>query len=74
MANVPRSRATLGDVQPALPQVKAHIGRHEATSGGEVDLIWEQEAAGSNPAIPTRPSIPDGCGRLLRARREREPQ
>ena len=30
-----------------------HTGRHGATSGGWVELIWEQEAAGSNPATPT---------------------
>jgi hypothetical protein len=28
-------------------------GRHEATPGDRLELIWEQEAAGSNPAIPT---------------------
>jgi hypothetical protein len=32
---------------------EGHIGRRLATSGGWVELIWEQEAAGSNPAIPT---------------------
>ena len=32
-----------------------HIGPREATSGDRLELIWEQEAAGSNPAIPTRP-------------------
>jgi hypothetical protein len=32
----------------------SHAGRHRATSGVRVELIWEQEAAGSNPAIPTR--------------------
>jgi len=31
-----------------------HAGRHWATSGDRMTLIWEQEAAGSNPAIPTR--------------------
>ena len=30
-----------------------HVGRREATSGGSRELIWEQDAAGSNPAIPT---------------------
>jgi hypothetical protein len=30
-----------------------HIGRHRATSGDWAELIWEQEVAGSNPAIPT---------------------
>jgi hypothetical protein len=30
-----------------------HIRRHGATSGDGAELIWEQEAAGSNPAIPT---------------------
>jgi hypothetical protein len=29
-------------------------GRHRATAGDRKGLIWEQEAAGSNPAIPTR--------------------
>jgi hypothetical protein len=28
-------------------------GRHRATSGDWAELIWEQEVAGSNPAIPT---------------------
>ena len=32
---------------------KRHTGRHGAPSGDWVELIWEQEAAGSNPAIPT---------------------
>jgi hypothetical protein len=30
-----------------------HVRRHRATSGDWAGLIWEQEAAGSNPAIPT---------------------
>jgi hypothetical protein len=30
-----------------------HVGRHQATSGDGAGLIWEQEVAGSNPAIPT---------------------
>ncbi len=30
-----------------------HAGRHPALSGDPRNLIWEQEAAGSNPAIPT---------------------
>jgi hypothetical protein len=30
-----------------------HIRRHRATSGDWAQLIWEQEVAGSNPAIPT---------------------
>ena len=29
------------------------IERHGATSSARMELIWEQEAAGSNPAIPT---------------------
>ena len=33
---------------------KRHAGRRQATSGDWVELIWEQEAAGSIPAIPTR--------------------
>jgi hypothetical protein len=37
----------------AATAARCHAGRHQATSGGWVDLIWEQEAAGSNPAIPT---------------------
>ena len=36
-----------------------HAGRRRATWGGWVELIWEQEAAGSNPAIPTRSEL---CG------------
>lgn len=31
---------------------EGHTGRREATPGGRRELIWEQEAAGSNPAIP----------------------
>jgi hypothetical protein len=30
-----------------------HAGRRRATSGDWAGLIWEQEVAGSNPAIPT---------------------
>jgi hypothetical protein len=30
-----------------------HNGRHEATPGDRLELIWEQEAPGSNPGIPT---------------------
>ena len=30
-----------------------HTGRHRATSGDWAELLWEQEVAGSNPAIPT---------------------
>ena len=29
------------------------MGRRGATSGDWAELIWEQEVAGSNPAIPT---------------------
>ncbi len=36
-----------------------HIGRRWATSGGWVELLWEQEAAGSNPAIPTAVGSPE---------------
>ena len=32
---------------------ECHIGRREPTSGDWAELIWEQEVAGSNPAIPT---------------------
>ena len=45
-----------GDVRrrPAtITPGERHIGRRRATSGDWVELIWEQEAAGSNPAIPT---------------------
>ena len=52
-ANVHRRQATLGDVQRASSQVDAHAGRHQAMSSVRMKLIWEQEAAGSNPAIPT---------------------
>jgi hypothetical protein len=48
---------TPSDVWPWLAIVIArqdHTGRHRAMSGDPSDLIWEQEAAGSNPAIPTR--------------------
>jgi len=30
-----------------------HNGRHEATPGDRLELIWEQEVRGSNPRIPT---------------------
>jgi hypothetical protein len=30
-----------------------HIQPRSATSSGRMELIWEQEVAGSNPAIPT---------------------
>src|SRR5262249_32115771 len=53
-ANMHSHRATSGDVQPAPSQVNGTPGRHCATSGGWLELIWEQEAAGSNPAIPTK--------------------
>jgi hypothetical protein len=32
----------------------SHAGRHRATSGVRVELIWEQAVRGSNPRIPTR--------------------
>ena len=41
-----------------------HIGLRQATSGDRRKLIWEQEAAGSNPAIPTNSRK---CDRLLGA-------
>jgi hypothetical protein len=43
------SRRRLASVVPG----EGHIGRQLATSRGSMELIWEQEAAGSNPAIPT---------------------
>ena len=49
-ANVPRHLATSSGIVPG----ERHIGRCPATSGDRMKLIWEQEAAGSNPAIPTR--------------------
>jgi hypothetical protein len=52
-ANVHRLQTTSGDVQRSSPQVERHAGRHHATPSYWVELIWEQEAAGSNPAIPT---------------------
>ena len=55
-ANVHSHQATSGDSQPCVAAVQRHIGRHQATSGDRVELIWEQEAAGSNPAIPTKPN------------------
>jgi len=33
---------------------EGHTRRLLATTGDGISLIWEQEAAGSNPAIPTR--------------------
>jgi len=39
----------LASVFPA----RRHVGRSRAISGDAAGLIWEQEAAGSNPAIPT---------------------
>ena len=53
-ANVHRLQATSGDVRRLLYQVMAAFGRRGTTSGGCAELIWEQEAAGSNPAIPTK--------------------
>jgi hypothetical protein len=48
---------TPGDDRPRRPIItlgNGNIGRHQATSGCVLGLIWEQEAAGSNPAILTR--------------------
>jgi len=47
LSNTRRQRAVI---------VAAHTyaGQHLAPTGDPTDLIWEQEAAGSNPAIPTR--------------------
>jgi hypothetical protein len=52
-ANVHSYQATPGDVERASLQLNGTlsvIGLRQATG---VELIWEQEAAGSNPAIPT---------------------
>jgi hypothetical protein len=46
-------KAMPGDVRPSLPQVGAAMGDVGATSGDWAELIWEQEVADSNPAIPT---------------------
>jgi hypothetical protein len=37
-----------------------HAGRRGATSGDWAELIWEQEVAGSNPAIPTDQGLASG--------------
>jgi hypothetical protein len=43
-------------------------GRHRATSSDWRELIWEQEAAGSNPAIPTNQiATPAAGGGFCRA-------
>jgi hypothetical protein len=57
----PKAGAKVGaqtstDIEPRPAIVVAgdgHIGLRKATSGGLRELIWEQEAAGSKPAIPT---------------------
>jgi hypothetical protein len=46
-----RHRATQGDVWRVIAG-RWPVGLSQATSGGRLELIWEQEAAGSNPAIP----------------------
>ena len=33
-------------------------------TAGRIDLIWEQAAAGSNPAIPTKSAAHNVCSRL----------
>ena len=48
---------TQSDVRPCPATViagKRYARRRRATSSVRTALIWEQEAAGSNPAIPTR--------------------
>ena len=42
---------------------EGYARRCQATSGGWVGLIWEQEAAGSNPAIPTKGAGRGACFR-----------
>jgi hypothetical protein len=37
----------------STPGGSSHVGQHLATSSVRLELIWEQEVAGSNPAIPT---------------------
>jgi hypothetical protein len=44
--------------------VQRHIGRRQPTFGYRLELIWEQEAAGSNPAIPTKHAGRKACYRL----------
>jgi hypothetical protein len=34
-----------------------HIGLRQATPGDRLELIWEQEAPGSNPGIPTTNAV-----------------
>lgn len=51
VASMHRHRAA-GYVLPALLQADAASG-HPATSSVRMDLIWEKETAGFNPAIPT---------------------
>ena len=50
-------RQTQGNIGPRRATITAARSRlwlSRATPGYGSDLIWEQEAAGSNPAIPTR--------------------
>jgi hypothetical protein len=52
-----------------------HVRRHRPTSGDCLVLLWEQEAAGSNPAIPTKAQVvglsrPDVVARAIRRARE----
>ena len=54
-----RSRCDAARCPASITPGERLVGLHGTMSGDWLGLIWEQEAAGSNPAIPTRS---DRCG------------
>jgi hypothetical protein len=49
-----RTRSGVGRRLASNAAGSRNAGQHPAISSVRMELIWEQEAAGSNPAIPTR--------------------